>query len=256
MPIYDLLLIDAATFLLSALTLSLIGISFNAVEEEKKSTNIYADVREGLTYVLGHPVLRNISIMIALVNFFGTTFGNQLVLFANDQLHASDSQIGYLFSAGSLGVVVMGLLAGWFRKRWPFSTVALGALTASALAQIVFALNQNFWVALPLWAISSGLSILFNINTGSLRQAIVPNHMLGRVISIAGVLAWSAIPLGSYLGALAIEQTGDVGLIYLVTGVIILIIPNIFRFTALGHAEKYIPSTTAPTVVAQPMAAD
>lgn len=256
LPIYDLLLIDAATFLLSAVTLSLIRISFNAVEEEKKSTNIYADVREGLTYVLGHPVLRNISIMMALVNFFGTTFGNQLVLFANDQLNASDSQIGYLFSAGSLGVVVMGLLAGWFRKRWSFSSVALGALTASALAQIVFALNHNFWLALPLWAISSGLSILFNINTGSLRQAIVPNHMLGRVISIAGVLAWSAIPLGSYLGGLAIERTGDVGLIYLITGVIILIIPNIFRFTALGHAEKYIPSSNVPNVVVQPMAAD
>lgn len=243
MPIYDLLLIDAASFLVSAITLSLIAIRFNT-EGEKKSTNIMQDVREGLSYVLKHPVLRNISIMMALVNFFGTTAFNQLVYFAQDHLHANDSQTGYLFSVGSLGVVAMGLLAGWFRKRWSFSTVALGALTVSALCQIAFALNANYWIALPLWAMMSGLGILFNINTGSLRQAIVPNHMLGRVISIAGVLAWSAIPLGSYLGGLAIEKTGNVSLVYLVTGFIVLIIPNVFRFTALGRAEEYIPKVS------------
>ena len=39
------------------------------------------------------------------------------------------------------------------------------------------------------------LGILFNISTGSLRQAVVPNHMLGRILTIAGVLAWSANPV-------------------------------------------------------------
>lgn len=248
MPIYDLLFIDAASFLISAISLSLIRIRFNS-EGETKDTNILQDVREGLRYVWSHPVLRNISIMMALVNFFGTTTFTQLVYFAQDRLHANDTQTGYLFSAGSLGVVAMGLLAGWFRKRWSFSTVALGALTAQALFQIVFAVNGNFWLAIPLWALSNGLGILFNINTGSLRQAIVPNHMLGRVISIAGVIAWSAIPVGSYLGGLAIEKTGNVSLVYLVIGIIVLIIPNIFRFTALGRAEEYIPAASAPEVV-------
>jgi hypothetical protein len=37
--------------------------------------------------------------------------------------------------------------------------------------------------------------------SGSLRQQIVPNHhLLGRVISIAGVLAWSAIPVEALVG--------------------------------------------------------
>ena len=89
--------------------------------------------------------------------------------------------------------------------------------------------------------LSSGLGILFNINTGSLRQAIVPNNMLGRVISIASVLAWSAIPLGSLLGGYAIEQTKNVALVYGVIGVLVFLIPFSFSFTALGHAERYLP---------------
>ena len=105
----------------------------------------------------------------------------------------------------------------------------------------MLALTRWYWAALPIWMLCSGLGILFNINTGSLRQAIVPNHLLGRVISIAGVLAWSAIPLGTLLGGLAITWTGNVALVYAVIGVLMVIIPLLFALTPLGHAERYMP---------------
>jgi RsiW-degrading membrane proteinase PrsW (M82 family) len=61
------------------------------------------------------------------------------------------------------------------------------------------------------------------------------------VISIASVLAWSAIPVGSFLGGLAIQETHNVVLVYAVIGVLSFLIPVGFSFTALGHAERYIP---------------
>lgn len=70
--------------------------------------------------------------------------------------------------------------------------------------------------------------------------------MLGRVKSIAGVLAWSAIPLGSLLGGYAIEATGSVVLVFFVIGVIKIIIPVVFSFTPLGHAEDYLPKKDRP----------
>ncbi|MBX3014185.1 MAG: MFS transporter [Caldilineaceae bacterium] len=253
MPIYDLLLLDAATFLVSAVALSLIRRSFNLESTEKSAHSIRQDIVEGLRYVIGHPVLRNISLMMALVNFFGSTTQAQLVLFAQQRLGASDSQVSYLYSAGSVGIVLLSLTAGVLRKRWSFSTVALGALMLQGLLQMGFALTTTYWAALVLWALFSGLSILFNINTGSLRQAIVPNHLLGRVMTIAGVLAWSAIPLGTFLGGLAIERSGNVALVYLVIGLVTFLIPLGFAFTPLGHAERYLPApdTTATPVVAQ-----
>jgi MFS family permease len=238
-----LLLVDAASFLLSALSLAIIRLSFN-LDEPRAKTSIREDVVEGLRYVLSHPVLRNISAMMALVNLVGTTAFAQLVYFGKERLHATDSEIGLLFAADSLGVVVLSLAAGPLRKRWRFSTVALGALMLSGALTIVFAVVPVYWIALPLWGLISGLGILFNINTGSLRQAIVPNHLLGRVISIAMVLAWSANPIGAVLGGLAIEWTHDVVLIYAVVGVLTVLIPFCFSFTALGHAERYISSAT------------
>jgi MFS family permease len=238
-PLPSLMLIDAISFLVSSLSIALVRINFNAKKGEKK-TSIRSDVVEGLRYVLSHPVLRNISIMMALVNFVANASNNQIVLFAKERLSASDVQVSLLFSAASLGVVIMGLLAGPLRKRWSFSTVALGALMLEGLLGVVFSLMRWYWVAAFIWMLAGGLGILFNINTGSLRQAIVPNHMLGRVISIASVLAWSAIPLGSLLGGFAITWTHNVALVFTITGILTFLIPFSFSFTALGHANRYI----------------
>jgi len=183
--------------------------------------------------------------MMALVNFVGSTTYAQLILFAKVRLQASDVQASLLYSAGSLGVVILSLAAGQLRRRWSFSTVALGALMLEGALTAVFAFMHWYWVAIALWTLIGGLGILFNINTGSLRQAIVPNHMLGRVISIASVLAWSAIPLGSLLGGFAIAWTQNVALVYAVIGVLTFLIPFAFSFTALGHAERYIPAEKA-----------
>ncbi len=235
-----ILLLDAASFLVSAVMLSLIARPFNA-PITKRITSIRQDISEGLRYVLSHPVLRNISLMMAMINMVGATVFAQLVLFAKQALRAEDSEVGLLFAAGGAGVVLLSLAAGPLRKRWTFGNVALGALMLSGLLTVGLAYTTSLWVAVVLWGLSSGLGILFNINTGSLRQAIVPNHMLGRVISIAMVLAWSAQPIGALAGGLLIERTGDVRLVYAVIGIAIFVIALVFRVSSpLGHAERYL----------------
>jgi len=241
-----LLVVDAVSFLLSGLSLALVGISFNKADEQPEPKSIRQDVVDGLRYVLSHPVLRNISAMMALVNLVGATVGTQLVLFGKERLHATDSEIAILFAAESLGIVILSLAAGPLRKRWRFSTVALGALLLSGGLTIAFAVVPSYWPAVVLWAVIGGLGTLFNINTGSLRQAIVPNHLLGRVISVAMVLAWSAVPIGAFAGALLIEWTHDVALVYAAIGVLTILIPLAFSFTALGLAERYILKDPAP----------
>ena len=235
-------LVDAVSFVVSAYSLGLVGVSFNREQEHRERTSIRSDVAEGLRFVLRHPVLRNISAMMSLFNFITVTTFTQLVLFSKVRLHASDARVGFLFSAGSAGVVLLGLLAGRIRKKLSFGPAALGSLFVTGLLTLAFAVNRMYWLALLLWGLNGGLGIFFNINTGSLRQAIVPNHLLGRVISIAGVLAWSAIPLGGLLGGFVIQWTGNVALVYGVIGVLSSLIAVWFFFLSpLGHAERYLP---------------
>ena len=245
-PVEGILLLDAASFLVSAAMLSLIARPFNA-PLTKRATSIRQDIVEGLRYVLSHPVLRNISLMMAMINLVGATVFAQIVLVAKQALRAEDSEVGLLFAAGGAGVVVLSLAAGPLRRRWSFGNVALGALMLSGLLTTALAFTSSLWIAIVLWALASGLGILFNINTGSLRQAIVPNQMLGRVISIAMVLAWSAQPIGALAGGVLIERTGDVRLVYAVIGLVTFVIALVFRVASpLGHAERYLgPTATA-----------
>ena len=237
---------DAVSFLVSAISIALIRRELHAPRTAGRS-HIRADIAEGLRYVIRHPVLRNISAMMALVNFVGTTTFAQLVLFAKTRFAATDTEVGLLFSAGGVGVAVLSLAAGPLRKRWSFGPVALGALMLGGLLIVAMAIVPSYPAVVVIWAMRAGLGTLFNINTGSLRQSFVPEHMLGRIISVAMVLAWSANPLGALLGAFAIERTGDVALVYGVVGALTFAIAlSFYLFSPLGRAERYLAADARP----------
>lgn len=64
--------------------------------------------------------------------------------------------------------------------------------------------------------------------------------MLGRVLSVAGVLAFSATPIGSLVGGFVIQQTQNVAVVFGTIGVLLFLIPLAFTQTALGHADRYL----------------
>ncbi len=247
----DLLFFDAASFLASAASLALIRRSFNAVEPPSPSaaglSGLLGDVRAGLRYVWSQPILRSISLMMALINFVASTENSQLVLFAERVLGATDSQVALLFAAGAAGVVVVSVSAAAIRRRLSFGVTALGALVVAGLSVTAMALIGSYPAALVLWATSSGFGLLLNINTSSLRQAIVPSHLYGRVVSVAMVLAWSAIPLGALAGAAAIQLTGSPAGVYAVAGGLTAAIALLFGFSAIRHGDRYLAEASAST---------
>jgi hypothetical protein len=84
--------------------------------------------------------------------------------------------------------------------------------------------------------------MLLNINTVALRQAIVPPQLYGRVVSVAQVLAWSAIPLGSLAGAAAINLSGSVTGVYAVIGGLTaaFAFAFAFAFSPVAHGDRYL----------------
>jgi hypothetical protein len=121
--------------------------------------------------------------------------------------------------------------------------VVIGCLALSGVFTVIFASIPWLWLALPFLLLREGVLSLLNINTFSLRQAIVPDQMLGRVLSVTGVLAFSAMPLGSIAGGILIERTHNVALVFGGIGVLLFLIPLAFSLTPLGHADRYLPAS-------------
>jgi MFS family permease len=178
---------------------------------------------------------------MALVSCVGFTVYAQLVFYAKERLGASDTQVGLLYAAGSVGMIALALVASPLRRRLSFSKVMLGTLMLQGVLTVLLASTRSYWVGVLLWAVMWGLVVLLDINSNSLWQMIVPNRLLGRVQSVVNVLSWSTIPLGTFIGGVAIELTQDVALVYRAIGIIIFLAALAFSFTALGHAERYLP---------------
>jgi len=224
-------LADALTFVVSAWTVAAIRTRFDA-RTEPTSTAVLDDVRAGLRTVWNHPVLRNIAIMMALVNFLAVTANAQLVLLAKRAFGASDAEVAWLYAAESLGMAACALLVAPLRRRWSFAAVALGALMVNGVLIAGFAHAPSYPVALVLWALCGGAAIVFNVATSTLRQQIVSDDMLGRVMTVASVAAWSTVPLGALAGGFFVEHTGDVVLALDGIAAAMIAIPLAFAFSS------------------------
>jgi hypothetical protein len=235
LPVAAVLAVDALSFFASSLSLSAIRSTFNG-ESRPERKSMRQEVTGGLRYTWAHPLLRQISLLAILVNLLGVTIWTQLVLFARHQLHASDIQIGILFAAGSAGIALLTFATSRLRSHMSFSAATLGAIILYGLAIILLSITRIFWIAVPIWIIAAGLPYSFSVHTVALRQAMVPDYLLGRVMMTAQVFAWSSNPLGALLGGWAIAATGNVSLIFGVLGGLIFASGCAFCCTELGRA--------------------
>ena len=234
-PLESVFLVDSLSFFASALLLTSIRQSFGQAEDAGPRRRLRVEIREGLSYVFHHPLLRQIALMMALLNLFNSALNAQLVLFGERELHLSSGRIGVLFAFESAGVVLVSLAAGPLRKRMPYQRIVLPTLIIDGALAAAFSAVHRYWAAALLWMLIGGLPLLIHVNNQSLRQEIVPARLLGRVVGVAGVLAWSAAPVGVVAAGWVIAATGDVRLMYLICGALISVIGVAFCFSPLAR---------------------
>jgi MFS family permease len=240
-PLPLLMLIDAASFLISVSSLLLINTSFNVSSgEQQVPTSLYRSIIEGLWYVLKHPILFWITLFLLFANFILPTVSAELVFFAKSWFMASDTQVGWLYAGSGLGTVIFSLAAGHLCKRWSFGTIALWASVLDGIFIALPAATHWYWALLLCWSLHAGVEILFNINAYSMSQVAIPNQLLGRVITFTRVLTWSTGALGTLLGGFAITWTNNVALVYAVIGLLVSTVTLAFFLTPLGHSEQYL----------------
>ena len=158
---------------------------------------------EGLRYVLGHPYLRNIAACTGTLNLFGNIGGVILLLYIVDELGISAGTVGIVFAIANLGVLLGALTAERLARRFGVGpTIVWSAfVSAFALVPVAIAPVDN---AVP-FLVASGIigastAVIYNVNQVSLRQAITPERMQGRMNATMRFIVWGTIPIGSLVG--------------------------------------------------------
>jgi MFS family permease len=85
-------------------------------------------------------------------------------------------------------------------------------LISGALTSIVIGLTTSWQLTWVMFLVITAGGMLWNVITVSLRQTIIPDHLLGRVNSVYRFFGWGTMPLGSALGGALVwfgESIGD-----------------------------------------------
>jgi len=201
------IVLDSISFLVSAAFVFWIRRAEPPVVPHDESTgpkpSMRGEIAAGLRYVTGHRWLRSIAATTGTSNFFSNVGGAILILFLASERHLGAPEIGVAFSIGSIGV----LLAALGTSR---ATAKLGVGRMLVITSIGFSLSMLpvaiapddlLLAAVAVWAFIGGLcGVAWNINQVSLRQAITPARMLGKMNATMRFIVWGTIPLGSILG--------------------------------------------------------
>jgi MFS family permease len=206
---------DAISYAVSVLSLLAIRAPEEPAQEEpgkEQGTNneiknhehrMRAEIAEGLSFVLRHPILRKIVACTGTANLFGGMATALEFIFLIRVLHVRPADTGLLIAVASLGGVAGGVLSGRLaaaigsaRTIW-FSMLVLG------LPQLLIPLAEPGWrlAAFPVgMATFSFSAVVYNVAQVSYRQAICPPRLLGRMNAAVRWVVWGTLPLGGVLG--------------------------------------------------------
>ena len=198
--------LDAASFAGSAALLA--RLPRTGTDTGQPRPAIRAQIAEGLRWLYRHRLLRVVAVLLGVFNF-GNQMGQAvLVLLATQTLHVGTRGYGLLLAVTAVGSVAGGLVSPAV-TRWlgmlP-SLIVAGAVDAAVFVGL--GLAPDAAVAALMLAGQGFTVTMWNVVTVSLRQQVVPAHLLGRVNSVYRMLGWGLMPVGALAGGFVAHAAG------------------------------------------------
>jgi MFS family permease len=237
----------AAAYLLAAGALLTIAGSFKPVREGPP-TSIRQDIAEGLRYLLRHPLLRVLALMVGLGNLASSAAFSVFVLYAvaPGPLGLNEVGFGLITTSLAIGSLIGSFLVEPLEKRLGRANLLVVSMFAMSWTLLVPVITTSIPVIFVVWLLSGAIGIGWNVVTVSLRQRIVPDALLGRLNASYRLLAWGTMPIGAFLGGIIGELFGVAAVLWifgilqlaLVLGRLVVTDDAIARAEAAGEAER------------------
>ena len=173
----------------------------HAIAGEQPS--VRREVAEGLRFVLGHPYLRNIAATTGSSNLFSNILFSVFPVFVYVNLKLTPDVVGLIGGGFGAGALVGSLIAGRAGERLGIGRAIVSSILVGGVGGLATPLATH---DSALWLISAGgfvgglAQVVYNVNQVSLRQAICPERMLGRMNATMRFLVWGTIPIGQVVG--------------------------------------------------------
>ncbi|TMC36517.1 MAG: MFS transporter [Chloroflexi bacterium] len=213
------ILVDALSYLVSALSVALIRTPEPARPAREASSRVIGEIAEGLRVVRGHKVVFPLAARSIIAHVSGAFYGVLYSLYLLNELHLDPFLLGIVISAGGVGSLVGSVFASRVVRAigigpaivWMAAGAsAIGILTPLAQGPVALATIMVFLPQL----IGDGLQTIGGVAEISLVQGLVPDRILGRTNATLEVISHGVgFPIGALIAAFIAEQIGVRGAI-------------------------------------------
>ncbi|ANY10231.1 MFS transporter [Pseudonocardia sp. HH130630-07] len=215
--IQGVLLVDAASFLASAVVLLAVGPMPPVRDPDAGPASLLTEARVGLGYILRTCAVRIVATGFCAVVLFNGVDDVALVLLATDTFRSGDSSVGLL-----LGAVGVGLLLGYavltrHAHLLTMPVLLVGGFLVSSAGNVLTGLAWSVAAAFTVQAVRGlGLAAM-DVASSTLLQRMVPPDMLGRVFgNFYGAVGVAAA--ASYVGGGLLLDATDAPTTLIVAG--------------------------------------
>lgn len=166
-------------------------------------------MRAGATWLWRHRSLRGVLLLTALCGVSLELAQSTMVLYAVDEMQLPIAAYGVFASSLAIGALAGVTLAPLYaRVGLRRCQVMFGALAVQPLCLAGIGLAPNPVVAFLGIAVFSGAVAVWNVMSATMRQALVPTELFGRVHGAWKTLVWGLLPVGAWTGGLVAHQAG------------------------------------------------
>lgn len=206
------ILADASAFFASAALLR--GIPPAASDAPKHAgRSVRGEIAEGLRVIWRNDTLRTLAWALAVWHIFRHAFIAIVVLFAVRELGFSAGHVGALFMLAGVGSLAAAGLVKPLNVSLGFGRTMLLGLAGTGVAWVAIGLaSRSPWTASTIFGLGLLLldfaATLFFVNYLTLRQAVTPDRLLGRVTATMICLTVATAPFGGVAGGWIAEHAG------------------------------------------------
>jgi predicted MFS family arabinose efflux permease len=196
--------IDALSYLWSALLLGRIRAKEAPTAVAEAGTSVLGDIRLGFRASLGHPQVGPALLADSVMYFFGGFFLALYMLLALETLGLSPATTGLIISVGGVGAFAGALIASPLERLVGMGPAMALSLAVGQAANLFIPLSLEAGeLAIPLLVLQQLIGDAFlgayGIHSISLRQRMLPPAVLGRANATFHVMTGLMLPAGALL---------------------------------------------------------
>lgn len=229
------LLGNAAVYAIAALLMVTVAGQLRPANAVARTSSFRAELGAGVRWLWRHRFLRELTLVNGVTSALQSMPNAVLVLYVLDVVHLPEASYGLVLVGTGVGGLVGGLVAPMLSRR-------LGRARTLSLTSVLFplplfamSLTHDAVIGCVLYGLSAFFVMIGNVLSMSLRQALIPEELFGRVQGSYRTLVWGGIPIGALAGGVLASMT-NVPKVFAVGGVGCLLVG--FWMAGLLHRHR------------------